>query len=787
MPANVNKATNKLAERSQLALWATNAAIWDWDLEKILIWSSPGNQILFGRGDEEILESFDIDAAADPWISHLHPDDRERVRQHLRDHLKHGTLYDVEYRYRLPGGEYIWVRSIGRAVRASDGSPTRMAGSNSDITSQKIAELETQHFREAVDNASEGIVLYDSNERFVYANKRYREMAPAIAHLLTPGTHREKMRQAYLSSGAISSDAETADVFMEEMRRSQSVGGTAEIRLTNGLWMKRSDHVLPDGGTVSVRTDITHIKQQEQALRESEARFRTIFEDAKFGIVVANADGLLFQCNRAFSEMLGFDPGELDGKSWPEITNPEDLAENRRLSDRLLRGEIAIYQMEKRFIRKDGGLLWTHLTVSTVGDDDEQPQLRLGMIEDISERRAAEEALSKSRSLLVQAQEMAHLGNWEIDYDKNTVTWSDEIYRLLGLKRLEFDGQQSTFLNYVHPEDRERLAQQAKGLRKGSDLDHTYRLLRPDGQERIVHVQGVVTSEIDGVPRQSRGFIQDITESKRADEALRASLAHLNRAQRIAHIGSWEYYERDKKLVWTDEVYRIFGVRKDEFECTRENVLELLHPEDRSTMIEARKRAEKGETDYSYDYRIIRPDGQTRNLRNVVLVIARDGDGVVRRAGTVQDVTERVAAEKALRESETHLSGAQRIAHIGSWIHNRRTEDLSWSDEVYRIFGTTKKEFRPSLDRVLQLVHPDDRSKIIAARERATISDTGNSFVYRIIRPSGEIRYVRQLSRDLEQEGGEAIRRAGTVQDITEQENAEEALRNSEARLAKAQ
>jgi PAS domain-containing protein len=234
--SNESDGREKLLERLNLAFKATKTAIWDWDIENNLAWSSPGNQLLFGLVNEESTDSFNIKDDDNPWVARLYRDDRARVLRCLHDHLENDAPYEVEYRYRLPDDEYIWIRSMGQAVRTPDGRALRMVGSNSDITAQKSAELEAQRFREAVDNASEGVVLYDADERFVFANKRYREMASAIAHLLTPGTHRE------------------------EMRRHQSVGGTAELQLARGLWMKRSDHVLPDGSVVSVRTDITEIK-----------------------------------------------------------------------------------------------------------------------------------------------------------------------------------------------------------------------------------------------------------------------------------------------------------------------------------------------------------------------------------------------------------------------------------------------------------------------------------------------------------------------------------------------
>ena len=343
--------------------------------------------------------------------------------QRLRDHLENDTPFDLEYRYCLLNEENFWIRSIGRAVRAMDGRPLRMVGMNSDVTKQKLAENETQHFREAMDSISEGIVLYDADERCVYANERHLDMVPAIRHLLKPGMERETVRQAFISSGALSADADTAQDLMAEKRRCQLASGTIELQLANGQWMKHSDHILPDGRCIGVRTDITNIKQREQVLRESEARFRTVYEGAAFGIAISNLGGQMLSCNPAWEIMLGYGRGELDGKPFSFYSHPDDIAENAEHSEKLLRGEVKSYRTATRYIRKDGTTLWVNLTVSLVEDDVEHSQLRLAMTEDISERKAAEQALAESQSSLVHAQQMAHLGSWAIDHEKNSVTW----------------------------------------------------------------------------------------------------------------------------------------------------------------------------------------------------------------------------------------------------------------------------------------------------------------------------------------------------------------------------
>ena len=146
-------------ERYRLALWATDTAIWDWDIERKLMWSSSGLQILYGAEESDITRHFDIEDADDTWVSRLHPEDRVQtlaeIRKHLENDARQGadTPFNFEYRYQWTGGEYIWLRAAGRTIRTADGEPLRMVRSNSDITTQKYAEMEAQRLREAVDNA----------------------------------------------------------------------------------------------------------------------------------------------------------------------------------------------------------------------------------------------------------------------------------------------------------------------------------------------------------------------------------------------------------------------------------------------------------------------------------------------------------------------------------------------------------------------------------------------------------------------------------------------------------
>ena len=258
------------------------------------------------------------------------------------------------------------------------------------------------------------------------------------------------------------------------------------------------------------------------------------------------------------------------------------------------------------------------------------------------------------RSLLESAHEMAHLGSWEIDYSNNFVTLSDEIYRMIGLKRSEHDRRQATYLKYVHPEDRERVTQLAGDLQKEKSLEHTYRLVRPDGQERVVHVLGMVTHMVNGVALQSQGLIQDITERSAAGNALRGSEDHLAEMQEIANVGMWDLYlggDRPDNLFWSAGLCRIYGIDKDAFPRDFDTYLSHVHPDDRARARRLWAETFKSDTPLSDEYRIVRPDGSVRFILMQARFLHDQKRNTKRWAGTTTDITERKQLEASLRES----------------------------------------------------------------------------------------------------------------------------------------
>lgn len=260
----------------------------------------------------------------------------------------------------------------------------------------------------------------------------------------------------------------------------------------------------------------------EQRLAESEARFRSIFHDAAVPMEVALPDGRFIQVNRAFCELLGYSEAELLATTFDAITHPEDrtrlaLEPLRNLMD----GAITSYRAEKRYHHKDGSVVWVDLSVSVVRGADGEPDYFIGQIQNITGRKRAEESLRKSENMLSLAIEAGHLGIWNWDSITRTLSWSERCNAMTGLSAGSEISQISA-MGTVHPDDRRRVHGEASlALEQKLDMNLEYRTLRPDGSVRWLQTRGRAFFDAHGEVVRVTGIMQDVTERRDAEEALK--------------------------------------------------------------------------------------------------------------------------------------------------------------------------------------------------------------------------------------------------------------------------
>jgi PAS domain S-box-containing protein len=282
---------------------------------------------------------------------------------------------------------------------------------------------------------------------------------------------------------------------------------------------------------------------------------------------------------------------------------------------------------------------------------------------------------------------------------------------------------------------------------------------------------------------------------------LQESKARLEEAQRVAHVGHWEWDLETDVVVWSDETYRIFGLSPQERPMDLATVRAMVHPEDRESLYRGVDEDLVTGVRPDAEFRIVRPNGEVRTVHSVTPKrwssmpgdAKRDASGrPYKLFGTVQDITERKRAEEALKRSQFYLSEGQRLAHMGSWASNELgiswSDDLGmyWSDEVYKIYGLDPRNGAPNLKQYLATIHPDDRASMAETIRVMHEQRCGCDVTKRIVRPDGELRYVRCVGVPVF-EGGVFKAFHGTTMDVTEHELLTQELRRERAYLTEAQ
>ena len=259
----------------------------------------------------------------------------------------------------------------------------------------------------------------------------------------------------------------------------------------------------------------------ENVIPGGEEAFRKAFDHAPVGVALTSADARFLVVNKTLCDMVGYSKREFVRKTYRDITHPDDLEENIRLEQSLLSGAIKKFELEKRYIRKDGQPIWVLVNVSLVRDADGIPLYNIGHIQDITDRIETEEALRESEKSLANAQRIAHVGSWERDLVMNVSRWSDEHYRIFGLKPEEKKITREVLLSLVHPDDVEALDEaECRAIEERAPFGMEHRIVLSNGEVRTVYCQAEVVLDERGRPARIAGTVQDITDRKRFEEEI---------------------------------------------------------------------------------------------------------------------------------------------------------------------------------------------------------------------------------------------------------------------------
>ena len=409
--------------------------------------------------------------------------------------------------------------------------------------------------------------------------------------------------------------------------------------------------------------------------------------------------------------------------------------------------------------------------------DDEDRQLRSVVLQSANSiLLARQRAEQRSEFYLAEGQRLARIGSWSFNTSGFFDYWSPELFRICGLDPANGAPTLDEYLATVHPPDREHMARTIETmLLEGSGCDVKQRIVRPDGELRYVRWVGVPSFEA-GVFNGFVGTAMDVTEQEHLTRELQRRETYLAEAQRLSHTGSFGWRISTGEILWSEETFRIFQYDRTT-KPTVELVLQRVHPEDAALVKETIERAAQDGNDFSFEHRLLMPDGSIKNVHAVAHAL-RDESASVEFVGAVMDVTgqhqARAALERALDEikrSEDRLRLV--IDTIPGMVWSALPDgSVDFVNQPWLEYhGLTWGSFNRGS--VLAALHPDDVA--IAAQNWRTALATGKhpELELRVRRADGEYRWFLSRAVPLRDELGNIVKWYGTITDIEDRKRAE--------------
>lgn len=412
------------------------------------------------------------------------------------------------------------------------------------------------------------------------------------------------------------------------------------------------------------------------------------------GLALLNQQGKFTYVNRAYAATYGYEVEELVGQPWQRLFGPVWIEELEQFYFPMLI-ERGRWRGELTGVTKGGREIHVELSLVVLKDGRDPDQWLLSTCRDVTSRHAMERLVLARQESLAQAQALAHLGSWEREIDSGEETWSDEQFRIFGYVPQSINPTMETFREAVHPDDRSQvMTTLERALADRTPFEQECRIVRPDGEVRVIQCRGALVLGMDGTPARMVGTVLDMTDAKRAASQLDEANHRLRLATESGGIGVWDLTIREGRLVWDERMLAHYGYSRLTFPSTYQAWMERLHPEDRPRVGRALATAAKGGPRFDTEFRVQLQGGAVRHLRAKALVLLNQSGTPERMIGVTYDVTQRTEAHQAqlahqhllsaISDAQSHvLASMPTVEVFKALLHNL----LGLTQSAYGVIG----------------------------------------------------------------------------------------------------
>jgi len=602
---------------------------------------------------------------SDAVFLRIHPEDRDTWKENFERALHEKVDSFDEYRIVLPDGTVKHVHTIRHPVLNSAGDVVKLVGTSIDITERKHAEealreSETR-FRTFVDHAADALFIFDFEQRtIVDVNRQACESL---------GYTRDELIGTTALAFHLDSDTTAMESVAERAAAGETVIDTHWHRRKEGTLFPVEAHTSEFwyGGRrflLKVARDISDRLRAEEALRESQRKYQELVEHANSIILHWRRDGRIIHLNEFGQRFFGYTESEIRGRHVIGTIVPETESSGRELNklmEEVCADPSAFELNVNENMRRNGERAWIAWTnkVQLNSKGEVTEILSIGL--DITARKRMEEEL--------------RLMHFSLEHASDAVYWVDPQGRVVFVNQAacrSLNRSQAEVLSLSIPDIDPGFSAKLwkstweKLKAQGSITLETWHRAK-DGSVFPVEV---TSNYLDfGGKEYAFAFARDITERKRAEQALRRSEAYLSEGQRLTHTGSFAWSAGTRQsLYWSEEMFRIFGLNPEEGVPPTETFWQRIHPQDLDRTRELLHRVAAANMEYEHDHRIVLPDGTIKHVHAIGHPVLDDKGQAVEYAGTAMDVTEQKRAEEErdrLRQLEADLAHINRVSMMG--------------------------------------------------------------------------------------------------------------------------
>ncbi|MBP9163475.1 MAG: PAS domain-containing protein [Leptospiraceae bacterium] len=710
------------------------------------------------------------------WEKVIYEDDKQVINKIYKQLSEQGH-YHEEYRIVTRSGKIKWISNKGKVIHDALGLPIRLDGYVSDISENKFNE---QYLKESEANLLEAQSIAKMGRwelDLIFNRLHWSDSVFEIFEI-----NKEKFGATY--EGFLSTihpdDRDLVNnAYTHSLESKQPYEIVHRLQMGDGRikWLKENCRTDYDAEGKALRS----VGIVQDISLQKEAELDIIQTKEKYQSLIQNIPGITYRCKFDADWTMLFMSGEVVQvcgypandfinnavRSYGSLVHPDDQDWTAREVTRCIDQNIT-WDFEYRTLHQDGSVLWFYEKGLAIRNEKNEVVYLDGFILDVTNRKRAELELEKTKNFLAQTNQVARVGGWEFNNLTGEITWSDTICEIHEVPH----GYVPIFdemANFYTPESWTQLEKAIQQIQI-SGTPYDLELQIKTAKSRLLWVRAIGNAEFeDGKCIRMFGVLQDIDTDKKNRLRIQKSEEALKNAQQIAKMGSWELDFLTNEIVWTEELYKMYGFDPKLPPPPYTEHMKLFTTESWELLSKSLEQTREKGIPYELELRTIRKDKTNGWMWVRGEAIFDNRDQIIGLRGAAQDISDRKEVEELAHQTALRLDLATKAASIGVWDYNIVENKLVWDDQMYVLFGINQNAFSGIYEAWRSSLHPEDRERSEREVELAIKGEKEFNTEFRIVWPDNSVRHIRALATVIRDSDNQPIRLVGTNWDITQE------------------